>query len=55
MYSGPLLVHSRPSGLLVEPQRGRYAGIPGAPTTSYLLYTHGRLYRFIYSDSYPIL
>lgn len=39
MYSGPLLVHSRPSGLLFEPQLGRYAGIPGAPTTSYLLWT----------------
>jgi hypothetical protein len=31
------LVHSRPSGLLLNPQLGRYAGIPGAPTTSYLL------------------
>lgn len=31
------LVHSRPSGLLLKPQLGRYAGIPSAPTTSYLL------------------
>jgi hypothetical protein len=31
------LVHSRPSGLLLRSQLGRYAGIPGAPTTSYLL------------------